>query len=77
MAFRNYDISTRREIHKLENIVHKRINAKNAKLFNLNCIRERLCPKSISNRGQTQRTWAGVERILRQRASESERKENK
>ena len=75
MAFRNLEYNTRKDVRKLENILHKRINAKNAKLFNINCLRERLCPKSIKNSGNAQRTWTGVERLLRQRIKESERKE--
>ena len=75
MAFKNLDYDTRREIHKLEKLIHKRINAKSAKLFNTNCIRERLCPKSIKKCGKIQHTWTVVEKILRQRASDSERKE--
>ena len=75
MEIRNLDSNTRREIHKIENILHKRINAKSAKIFNTNCLREKLCPKSIKKSGTTQRTWTGVEKILRQRITESERKE--
>ena len=75
MDIRNLDISTRKEIQKLENTIHKRINAKSAKLFNTNCLREKLCPKSIKKSGKTLRAWAGVEKILRQRIAESERKE--
>ena len=75
MDIRDLDFNTRKEIQKLENIIHKRINAKSANLFNNNCLRERLCPISIKKSGKTHRTWAGVERILRQRIDETERKE--
>ena len=66
--------NTKKKLHKIENLCHKIISAELALIFNNNCIREKLCPKSISRSGPTRHTWTGVERIIRQRITEAEKR---
>ena len=59
----------KQKYRELEKCSYKIINATQSNRFNSNCIRERLCPKSITNSGRTQQSWETVERLLHQRTS--------
>ena len=41
------NIETKKKLHKIENLCHKIISAEHALIFSNNCIKEKLCPKSI------------------------------
>ena len=79
MEDRNFGILHRRlneeekkRFRKYEDSVKKVIDATEAIVFNENCIREKLCPKSIRRSGRAWMRWKEVEKILRQRIRESE-----
>ena len=64
----------KKKLHKIENLCHKIISAELALEFNNNCVPEKLCPKSICNRCPAQHSWTGVEKVLRQRIHEAEKR---
>ena len=66
------NIETKKKLHRIENTSHKVISAELAINFNNNCVREKLCPKSVFRRGLARPSWTGVERTLRQRIKEAE-----
>ena len=66
------NIETKKKLHKIENTSHKVISAELALIFNNNCIRERLCPKSVSTHGNARLPWTSIERTLRQLIKEAE-----
>ena len=55
------------KFRKWEGTNIKIINATYANIFNQNCLREHLCPKSIKLSGRTGNPWLGVQNTLLQR----------
>ena len=69
--YRTLSNESKLEFRKYERFSLKEIDASKAIIFNNNCIRERLCPKSIKKHGNAKHNWKAVETILLQRNSEN------
>ena len=65
------DFEEKRRYRKLEKCSLKLVDATCALAFNSNCIRERLCPKSLLRSGRAWTSWTDVERLLRRREKET------
>ena len=63
----NLHPSNKTLFRRFEQINYKHIETVHDLKFNQNCLRERLCPKSIKPNGRHSVTWPLVEKILRQR----------
>ena len=70
----NLNEDNKRKFRKYETCCLNIINATKATCFNENCIREKLCPKSLKNCGRAKLTWSGVEKILHQRNEDNKKK---
>ena len=65
-------VENKKKLRRYEDSYKRIIDATEAVNFNENCIREKLCPKSIGRCGRAWTRWNEVEKILRQRIREAE-----